>query len=112
MPLYQFDDGLHVTERRESMDVEFITCGCGRIATRVQVYRDQYMSCETGPKGGTKSEPPRDEKNYRRQYGEYREASSEMDYAYSRVDDPKVKAPNYYKRGVAEAKKQGAKVRT
>ena len=58
-----------------------------------------------------KNEPPRDEKDLRKPYREYREASQEMDYAYSRVDDPKVKAPNYYKKGVAEAKKRNPKVR-
>ena len=112
MPLYDYACACgRVTESREGIGTEAIPCPCGRIAARVQVYRDQYMQAETGPKGGTRSEPPRDEKDLRKPYAEYREASQEIDYAYSRVDDPKVKPPNYYKEGIKQAKKRNPKVR-
>ena len=112
MPLYQYQcNRAHVTEQRASLDTESIRCGCGNRALRVQVYRDQYMHAETGPKGGRKNEPPRDEKSYREQFKEYREATQEMDYAYSRVDDPTVKPPNYFKEGLKKAKKINPKVK-
>ena len=87
-----------------------MTCQCGKQGARLQVYADQYISAETGPKGGRKNEPPREEKSYRKQFQEFQEASAEVDFNYSRTDDPKVKAPNFYKEGVKQAKKQGAKI--
>ena len=99
-------------EAYAGFDDQFLVClDCDRMAQRVSVYRSQFISCETGPKGGQKVEPPREEKSYRKQYNEYREAAQEVDYAYSRVDDPKVKPPNYYKEGVRQARKRGAKIR-
>lgn len=107
MPQYQFKcDAGHLTELRASIDTEMIGCDCGKPAPRVQVYRDQYMSAETGPKGGGKSEPPREEKSYRKQFAEFQEAAAERDLAYSRVDDPKIVAPNLYKEGVRRAKQR------
>jgi len=112
MPLYDYACRCgRVTESREAMDVVLIRCKCGGMASRQGVYREQYISCETGPRGGLKVEPPKDEKDLRKPFAEYREASQELDYAYSRVDDPKVKPPNYYKTGLKEAKKRGAKIR-
>lgn len=112
MPTYLFEcDRHHETEQYASFNTTFITCHCGMPAMRAEVYRDQYIHCETGPKGGQKVEPPREEKSYRKQFKEFQEASQEMDHAYSRIDDPKVKAPNYYKEGLKQAKKRGAKVR-
>ena len=93
-------------------DDEMICGRCGQPAKRASVYREQYISCETGPKGGLKGEPPRDEKDLRKPFAEFREASQEIDHAYSRVDDPNVKAPNYYKEGIKKARERGAKVRT
>ena len=89
-----------------------MACDCGRLAKRAEVYREQYISCETGPKGGQKVEPPRDEKSYRHEFKRFQEASQEIDYAYSRVDDPKVKPPNYYKKGLARAEAHQARTRT
>ena len=112
MPNYQYkcDCGLK-WEQRAGYEDGALLCGrCGRWAKREQVYRDQYMSAETGPKGGTRSEPPREEKSYRKQYSEFREASQEIEHAYSRVDDPAVKPPSYYKEGLKQAKKKGAKI--
>lgn len=112
MPTYIFQcDRHHETEQRADYETRFISCRCGLPAERVPVYRDQYMMAETGPKGGKRNEPPRDEKDLRKPFREFHEASQEMDYAYSRVDDPKVKAPNYYKEGVKQAKKRGAKIK-
>ena len=112
MPRYDFEcDRRHITEAVAGYDTRFITCRCGLPATRSAVYREQYISCETGPKGGLKVEAPRDEKDLRKPFAEFREASQEVEHAYSRTDDPNVKAPNYYKEGLKKAKRQGAKVR-
>ena len=97
-------------ERYATYDDAYMACDCGRLAKRAEVYREQYISCETGPRGGQKVEPPRDEKDLRKPYAEFREASAEMDYLYSRNDDPKVKAPSYYKEGLKKARKKGAKI--
>ena len=83
---------------------------CGGWAKRAEVYREQFIHCETGPKGGKKNEVPRDEKDLRKGFKEFSEASAEVDYLYSRTDDPKVRAPNHYKEGVKRAKQRGAKV--
>jgi hypothetical protein len=107
MPVYDFACACgRITESRESLDTQAIKCGCGKRAVRVPVYREQYMSAETGPKGGSKSEPPREEKSYRKQYNEFTEASAELNYAYV----PESKRKNYYKEGVKQARKRGAKI--
>lgn len=113
MPQYEYIcERKHITEKYGGYEDSTAICGvCKDLALRRPIYRDQYISAETGPKGGQKVEPPREEKSYRKQYTEYREAAAEIDYAYSRVDDPKVKAPNYYKEGVKQARKRGAKIR-
>ena len=113
MPLYTYlcDCGLNWDEYAGYND-SVITCrGCGLPAKRLQVYRDQYIHAETGPKGGRKNEAPREEKSYRKQFKEFQEASAEVDFSYSRTDDPQVKAPNYYKEGLKQAKKRNPKVR-
>ena len=109
MPTYQYrcECGLQ-WEQQAGYDDSALTCErCGRWASRAEVYRDQYMSAETGPKGGSKSEPPREEKSYRHAYKEFQEASQELDYAYTKAE---VKPPSYYKAGVRQAKKRGAKI--
>ena len=113
MPRYDYEcDRDHVTEAVAGYDDRFIACPrCGLPATRRQVYRDQYMSAETGPKGGRKNDVPRDEKDLRKPYREFREASQEVEYAYSKTDDPRVKAPDLYKEGIKKAKRRGVKVR-
>ena len=113
MPRYDFEcDRRHITEAVAGYDDIFITCRCGLPSRRSSVYREQFISCDTGPKGGLKVEPPRDEKDLRKPFSEFREASQEVEYAYSRVDDPKVKAPDLSKEGIKKARKRGAKVRT
>ena len=112
MPRYDYQcDRDHVTEAVGGFDSVFITCNCGLPAMRVAVYRDQFIHAETGPKGGRKNDVPRDEKDLRKPYREFREASQEVEYAYSKTDDPNVKAPDLYKAGVQKAKKRGVKVR-
>lgn len=113
MPRYEYRCACGLSfEETAGYDDDRVLCGrCGRYAQREGVYASQFISCETGPKGGLKNEPPREEKSYRREFAEFREASQEVDYAYSRVDDPKVKAPNYYKEGLKRAKKRDPKVR-
>ena len=111
MPRYEYACrcGLRF-EVRAGFDDEEMPCPrCGELARRLGVYHDQFINCETGPKGGRKNEPPRAEKSYRRAFKEYQEAAGEVDYAYSKT--PEVKPPNLYKEGVRRAKKRGAKVR-
>lgn len=98
-----------VFERYAGFDDQWMSCGCGSMAERESVYREQFISCETGPKGGMKVEPPREEKSYRKEFKAFEEASQTIDYAYSRVDDPKVKPPNYYKKGLARAQAEMAR---
>lgn len=112
MPRYDYRcPANHRFEEYAGFDDDTMLCVCGQTATRIGVYHDQYISCETGPKGGTRSEPPREEKSYRHEFKRFQEAASEIDYAHSRVDDPKVKPPNMWKAGLRQAKKQGAKIR-
>lgn len=107
MPAYDYRcDRGHVTESRQGYDVTFIPCRCGLPAARLGVYRDQYMNAETGPKLNIK-QPAASRQRVR----DFREASQEIDHAYSKIDDPNVKAPNYYKEGLKKARKRGAKVR-
>lgn len=114
MPRYDYycEKCGRVFECYASFEDRWQACPTGDgMAERVGVYREQFISCETGPRGGRKNDVPREEKSYRKEFKQFQEASQEMDYAYSRVDDPKVKAPNYYKEGLKQAKKRGAKIR-
>ena len=113
MPKYTYlcKCGLNWDEYAGYDDVEQPCRRCGEFGQRVQVYVDQYISAETGPRGGRKNEPPREEKSYRKQFKEFQEASQEVEHAYSRIDDPKVTAPSYYKEGLKRAKKLNPKVR-
>lgn len=112
MPRYDYTcPAGHVTESVRSVHVTAIQCFCHKTARRVAIYRDQYISCETGPKSGLKVEAPRDEKDLRKPFAQYQEAAQEVEYAYARVDDPKVKAPDLYGEGIRRAKKRGVKMR-
>ena len=113
MPLYSYNCrcGNDFDAFATYADIALACTDCGQMAPRQQVYREQYIHAETGPRGGRKNETPREEKSYRKQFKEFQEASQEIDHAYSRVDDPKVTAPNYYKEGVKRAKKLNPKVR-
>lgn len=113
MPRYEYlCEDKHVTEKYGGYDDSIVICDtCGELAMRRPIYRDQYIHAETGPKGGRKNEVPHDEKSYRHQFKEFQEASQEVDYAYSRVDDPAVQAPNYYKEGLKKARKVDARVK-
>ena len=113
MPVYTYHCECGVTwdERAGYEDGSILCPRCGQFAMRQPVYREQFISCETGPKGGSKSEPPREEKSYRHQFKEFQEASQEVEWSYSRTDDPKVQAPNYYKEGLKQAKKRNPKVK-
>lgn len=106
MPLYDFEcDRGHVTESRQGFDTTSIPCRCGRLAGRVGVYRDQFIHAETGPKGGKRNEVPRDEIRLGQDVREYEEAVGEVAHAYSKIDDPTVKKPDYFKIAKQRAKK-------
>ena len=101
-----------IFESIAGFDDDEMICGrCGQPAKRRGVYREQFISCETGPKGGIKSEPPREEKSYRHEYKRFEEAAQTIDYGYSRNDDPKVKKPRLYERGKARAQAEMARTR-
>ena len=109
MPLYRYGcECGNQWEQRAGYEDGALLCRCGKWARRAQVYYDQFINAETGPKGGRKNEVPREEKSYRREFKEYREAAAEVDYAYTKAE---AQAPNFYKEGVRRARKQGAKVR-
>lgn len=72
-------------------------CACGQSAERQSVNR--VAATGLAP-------VPSIEKNYRREFADYREASQEVDYHYTRAEtngDP-VKAPDLFTAGVQRAK--------
>ena len=109
MPLYDYEcDRGHVTESRQGMDIEFIPCRCGLPAERVQVYRNQFIHAETGPKGGLKNPVPVNEMRLGRDVSEFEEASGEVAYAYAKEErDP----PNLYAKAMDRVKKINPKVK-
>ena len=53
---------------------------------------------------------PSDQKSYRREFAEYREAAAEVDYHYGQIESKEgrpVQAPNLFKEGVRRAKVKG-----
>ncbi len=109
MPLYRYGcECGNQWEQRAGYEDGALLCRCGKWAKRAQVYAEQHMIAETGPKGGRKNETPREEKSYRREFKEFTEASQEVAHAYEKAE---ATPPNYYKEGVRRARKQGAKVR-
>src|SRR3990167_10111881 len=109
MPLYEFEcDRGHVTEQRQGYEVTHIPCRCGLTAARHQVYRDQYMQAETGPKGGKRNPVPVAEQRLGRDVSEYEEAIGEVGYAYEKEDK---RPPDLLPIAKARARRRGAKVR-
>ncbi len=88
------------------MGVETEPCFCGSVADRLAVNRMVVIGTAT---------VPRDERNYRQSYGEYREAVAEVADHYQRVNGERapgeqVRGPNYYNIARAQARATGAKV--
>ena len=108
MPLYLFTCSCgHTTEKRTGYGEPFAPCAlCGLPAKRESIYRDQYIFGETTPKG--RAAVPRDEKRYDKQFKEFQEASAEINHTVTKLEKEhgvKLKTPNYYKMGVAKAKR-------
>ena len=114
MPVYDFACKCgEVTEARVGYETSSLPCpACGTPARRVAVYAYQSTITETG------SYPRLD--NAKSPDGKYRlsnfqEASAEIDYAASRIEQREgkpVKIPSAYKAGRREAERMGAKRRT
>ena len=105
MPLYGFrcDQG-HETELLCAIGAEVIVvCSCGGLAHRYAVNRLAVIGQAT---------VPRDERNYRKTYGEYREAVAEVadHYERRRSNGERVQEPNYYGMARQQAIAKGAKL--
>lgn len=103
-----------ITEARAGYETSSLLCpACGNSAKRVAVYAYQSTITESGGN----SYPRLD--NAKSPSGKYRvsdfqEASAEIDYAASRVEQREgkpVKTPSAYKAGLRKAEKMGAKIR-
>ena len=97
----------HETELLRPRSVESNVCPCGADAERQAVYHFAVVG---------QAAIPRDEKNYRQTYGEYREAVAEVVDGYERVnkDRPpgeRVQSPDYYGKARAQAIAKGAPIR-
>lgn len=115
MPTYDYTCGLgHTTEERRGLDESSIPCPfCGDTAHREAV--NQYVATitETGgkqfPKYRTKDEKGR----YR--VSNFQEASEEINHAYEKEEKKEgreIPRPDLYRKGLAEAQRRGAKLRT
>lgn len=116
MPLYDYTDAFgHTTESREGIETVSIPCPiCGAIANRHQVYREQFMQAETGPTGGKKNEIPPSDMRLGQDVSDFVEASGEVDDIYDRhhrETGVQLQKPNFFRRGIREAQKRGAKVK-
>ena len=101
MPLYIFHCPEHEIERLASRTTTAILCPhCGKTAVRQEVNHIGVTGFAA---------VPRDQKSYRQSFKEFKEASAEVDYHYSKAEangDP-VKSPNLFQAGLAQARKQG-----
>ncbi len=76
-------------------------CKCGEAAKRSEVNHVGFSGFAA---------TPRDQQNYRQSFREFKEASEEVDYHYTRAEnngDP-VKSPNLFQEGLKQAKAMGA----
>lgn len=112
MPLYDFECRVgHVTEVKAGYDVTHLPCPtCGREALRLAVYREQYISGETVPKGNATREGNIKDKHGRTRLSVFQEASQEIDYAHTKAENEagrELPSPNLYKKAVRAAKQKG-----
>lgn len=104
MPLYEYvcREG-HVTELLRPRDVAVVSCACGAAASREAVNHIGVTGFAT---------VPRDQRNYRQNYGEYREAVAEVADHYEtkqKRGDP-AREPDYYSHAVTQARAKGARI--
>lgn len=115
MPIYDYIcAGAHVFEARRGYDEETMECPiCGRVAVRSPVYASQSIITETGAKNGRRAEVPLNERYLKPEYDLYREASAEVDYHYTKLEDSlgidrsrnEYITPSLYRTGLARARK-------
>ena len=109
MPLYQYrcERGHEVEMLRRGStdpDVAVPDCPCGAQRRRLVVHRVAVI--------GQAAVPP-DDRSYRQEYAEYREAVAEVSsfYQRKRADGDPVREPDYYGLAKAQAAAQGAVIR-
>jgi hypothetical protein len=95
----------HENELLRHRDTVEVACGCGATARRAEVNRIAVTGF---------AETPRGQENYRREFADFKEASAEVDYAYTKAesDGMPVRRPNLYKAGLRKAQREGAKIRS
>ena len=108
MPIYVYrcKQG-HETELLRTFEVNDVLCPCGSHALRQPINRLVVIG---------RAIVPRDQRNYRKSYGEYREAVAEVSDHYSRVNNgrgpgEKVQPPDYYGLAKAQAVAKGVAIR-
>jgi hypothetical protein len=93
-----------VTEARRGVDVESIPCpACGQPAKRQPVYQVAVLSSGLPTRAGRHS----DTRRKRQQFRDWREASEEIENAYSQQEKEAghpIQRPNYYEIGLERAK--------
>lgn len=113
MPLYIYRCRRgHETEMRAGYDDSCLPCPrCNRLAERVPVYRDQYISGETVARNGISREAGRKanikDKHDRTRVSVFREASEEIDYYHKKAENEagrELPHPDLYKRALKRAK--------
>lgn len=111
---YRCDCG-EVTERTHTgYGVATVPCDlCGGSARRLAVYQYQATITETGGKQFPKYRTVDEKGRYR--VSNFQEASEEINHAYEKEEKKEgreIKRPDLYKKGLAEAKRRGAKIRS
>ena len=115
MPVYDYVCGLgHKHEERRGYEESSIPCvSCSEPAQRQAVYAYQSTITETGGSSYPRLDNAKS-KDGKYRVSNFQEASAEIDYAASRIEEREgepVKIPSLYKAGRRRAEKMGAKVR-
>ncbi len=115
MPVYDYVCGLgHTHEERRGYEESSAPCAsCGKPAQRVAVYAYQSTITETGGNSYPRLDNAKS-KDGKYRVSDFQEASAEIDYAASRIEQREgkpVKTPSSYKAGLRKAARMGAKVR-
>jgi len=89
----------HESELLRHRDTVEVACACGAAARRAEINRIAVVGF---------AETPRGEENYRREFADFREASAEVDYHYTKAEDSgmPVKRPNLFQMGLAKARRK------
>lgn len=115
MPLYDYicAEG-HIFEKFAGYDDAELECPkCGHLAVRIPINQNQSIITETGAKNSRRAEVPFRERYLKPEYDRFCEASQEIDYAYTKLEDSmgidrsrnEYITPSLYKTGLARARK-------